>query len=458
MTVNPVPSAALSNDFQAAIDRLLVRIKAHEATVGIIGLGYVGLPLALAFGSRGFSVIGFDIDQSKVDALNSGRSYIRHIQSTEIERLTTAKRLHATSDYGHLAATDIILLCVPTPLTRNREPDLSFIVKTAEALVPHLRVGQLIVLESTSYPGTTRELLVPILERSGLRSGENLFVAYSPEREDPGNEKYDTGSIPKVVGGDGAVALQLAQALYQQIVSSTVAVSSPETAEAVKLTENIFRSINIALVNELKIVFSAMGIDIWEVIDAAKTKPFGFMPFYPGPGLGGHCIPIDPFYLTWKAREYDITPRFIELAGELNTAMPRYVVARLAEALNQRFARGLNGTRILVVGLAYKKNVDDARESPAFKIMELIENQGAIIDYFDPYISTIPPTREHRQYAGKRSIAFTASILATYSAAIIVTDHDDVDYASLVGACPLVVDTRNATRLVAQNRDRIVKA
>lgn len=439
-------------------DGLLERIKRRQAVIGIVGLGYVGLPLALGFAGQKFQVLGFDVDPQKVKEINQGRSYIKHIRTEEVRQLLDAGMLSATTEYARLSEADAIILCIPTPLTKNREPDLSYISETAEALVPHLRAGQLVVLESTTYPGTTRQLLIPILERSALKSEHNIFVAFSPEREDPGNPTHSTRSIPKVVGGDGAIALELAQALYGEVVVATIPVSSPETAEAVKLTENIFRSVNIALVNELKIVFSAMGIDIWEVIEAAKSKPFGYMPFYPGPGLGGHCIPIDPFYLTWKAREYDLSTRFIELAGEVNTAMPRYIITKLAEALNFRSSKSLNGANILILGLAYKKNVDDIRESPSLRVIELLESQGAHVSFHDPYIPKIPATRDHPKFAGRCSISLSPENLSGFDAAMIVTDHDQVDYEAVVAGSRLVIDTRNATRCVRQNRDRIVKA
>jgi UDP-N-acetyl-D-glucosamine dehydrogenase len=356
----------------------------------------------------------------------------------------TERRLDATVEFSRIPEVDAILLCVPTPLTRQREPDLEFIRQTGLAIAPYLRRGQLVVLESTTYPGTTREVLVPILEQSGLRCGSDFYVAYSPEREDPGNAHYNTASIPKVVGGDGPVAVSLAQALYDGIVTHTVPVSSLEAAEAVKLTENIFRSVNIALVNELKVVFEAMGINVWEIIDAAKTKPFGYMPFYPGPGLGGHCIPIDPFYLTWKAREFGLSTRFIELAGEINTAMPLRVVDKVVQALNDHAGKAPKGARILILGLAYKKNVEDTRESPAFKIIELLEKRGARVGYHDPFVTEIPVSREHPEFAGRRSVAFTKAVVSEYDAAVICTDHDDVDYTSLVAWSRLVIDTRNA--------------
>ncbi|MBF0095474.1 MAG: nucleotide sugar dehydrogenase, partial [Alphaproteobacteria bacterium] len=359
---------------------LLRRMRERAARVGVIGLGYVGLPLARAFAGKGFSCLGFDVDPAKVEALNAGRSYIRHIADADIAAMRATGRFEATGDFRRIAEADALLICVPTPLTRHREPDMSFIVGTGEAIAPHLRPAQLVVLESTTYPGTTTEVLRPILERGGLKAGEDIFLAFSPEREDPANPDFTTSTIPKVIGADDDMARSLASALYGAIVERLVPVSSTATAEAVKLTENIFRSVNIALVNELKLIFTRMGIDVWEVIEAAKTKPFGFMPFYPGPGLGGHCIPIDPFYLTWKAREFEVATRFIELAGQINTAMPAYVVDVLAEALGQRFERSLKGSRVLLLGMAYKKNVDDTRESPALKLIELIEKRGAVVD------------------------------------------------------------------------------
>jgi UDP-N-acetyl-D-glucosamine dehydrogenase len=343
-------------------------------------------------------------------------------------------------------------------LTRQREPDLGFIVSTTETIARHLRRGQLVVLESTTYPGTTREIMRPILERGGLRSGHDFFLAYAPEREDPGNADFTTGDIPKVVGGDGPDALRLVCALYDAVVKRTVPVSSLEAAEAVKLSENIFRAVNIALANELKIVFEAMGIDVWEVIEAAKTKPFGYMPFYPGPGLGGHCIPIDPFYLTWKAREFNIATRFIELAGEINTAMPRRVVDKTVAALSERAGKALNGARLLIIGVAYKKNVDDTRESPALTIMGSLERHGAQVAFHDPFLAEIPPTREHRHLAGRRSVALTAAVAASFDAAIICTDHDPVDYRLLVEHCPLIIDTRNACAARGLAGASVVKA
>jgi UDP-N-acetyl-D-glucosamine dehydrogenase len=353
---------------------------------------------------------------------------------------------------------DVVLICVPTPLNKHREPDLSFVVATTETIRPRLRRGQLIVLESTTYPGTTTEVLRPILETTGLMSGVDFFLAYSPEREDPGNINFSTSAIPKIIGGDGPDALELTKSLYQSFIKQVVPVSSPETAEAVKLTENIFRAVNIALVNELKIIFGAMQIDIWEVIEAAKTKPFGFMAFYPGPGLGGHCIPIDPFYLTWRAREFDIATRFIELAGEINTRMPYYVVDRIAEELDRRFSRGISGARILLLGIAYKKNVDDMRESPSLKLIELMEGKGATVEYHDPYIPVIPTTREHAKLAGRLSVDLSPESVAAYDAVLIATDHDSVDYSHLVRNARLVVDTRGVCRRHGISDDNVVRA
>ncbi len=441
-----------------AAKALLRRIDARSARIGIIGLGYVGLPLACLFAEKGFPVTGFDIDSGKTDKLNAGRSYIRHISGKRIAPLVKAGGLKASADFRALKAMDCIIICVPTPLSKQREPDLSFVASTAAEIAKHLKAGQLVVLESSTYPGTTDEVVRPVLETKRLKSGRDFFLAYSPEREDPGNEIYATAAIPKVVGGDGAVALKLAIRLYDSAVVKTVPVSSPATAEAVKLTENIFRSVNIALVNELKVIFDAMGIDVWEVIDAAKTKPFGFMPFYPGPGLGGHCIPIDPFYLTWKAREFGITTRFIELAGEINTLMPRYVIGRLISALSERSAKALNGARILVIGLAYKKNVDDMRESPALTLIEMLEEQGAKVDYHDPIIAAIKPSREHPHLAGRRSIALSDTNLKRADAVLIVTDHDVIDFKRVGHVAKLVIDTRNTMARAGRRGRNIVKA
>jgi UDP-N-acetyl-D-glucosamine dehydrogenase len=444
---------------QASAPRVADLVAAFEtkrATIGVIGLGYVGVPLALTAAQAGFPVLGFDVNKPRVAKINRGESVIKHIPA-EAMAAAIGQRLSATADFSRLAEADAILICVPTPLTRHREPDLSYVVNTAKAIAPRLRPGQLVVLESTTYPGTTVEVVRPILETSGLKSGD-FFLAYSPEREDPGNQRFRTSAIPKVVGGDGVDALAVAQALYAELVVRTVPVSSPATAEAVKLTENIFRAVNVALVNELKMVYAAMGIDVWEVIAAAETKPFGFMPFYPGPGLGGHCIPIDPFYLTWKAREFDVSTRFIELAGEINTRMPYHVVDRLIEAVDRKVGRAFAGSRILILGVAYKKNVDDMRESPSLKLMELIEARGAACDYHDPFFPVLPVTRNHAGLAGRRSVALDAATVAAYDAVLIATDHDGVDYRFVTSHAKLVVDTRNACYRAGIRDDKVVKA
>jgi UDP-N-acetyl-D-glucosamine dehydrogenase len=430
---------------------VLSRLRARKATVGIVGLGYVGLPLARAACSSGFRVLGFDIDPEKAAALNAGHSYIRQITDADLRAMRRAG-FQAIAGADRLSEPDAILICVPTPLGRHREPDLMFVVKSAEAVAAALRSGQLVVLESTSFPGTTREIVRPILERGGLRCGRDFFLAYSPEREDPGNPTFATRSIPKVVGADDGTSRELAVALYEGIVDRVVPVSSVDTAEAVKIVENVFRAVNIALANEFKVIFTRMGIDVWEVIDAASTKPFGYMAFHPGPGLGGHCIPIDPFYLTWRAREFGLGARFIELAGEINTSMPPYVVGRLSEALDARFAKALNGSRILVLGVAYKKNVDDIRESPAFVIIEMLDERGACVDYHDPFVPEIPLTREHPRLASRRSVPLEPTMLAGYDAVLIVTDHDSIDYDAVVKHSRLVVDTRNATAGLADPR------
>ena len=440
------------------VDGLCAQFINRKAKIGVIGLGYVGLPLACAVCDKNFLAVGFDIDQSKIDKLWQGQSYIGNIHNDKISAFVRDKKFFPTSQFEMLSEMDAIIMCVPTPLDKNREPDMTYIIKTTETIAKHLRAGQLIVLESTTYPGTTTDVVRPILEKAtGLQSGVDFFLAFSPEREDPGNVKYHTAIIPKVVGGDGAAALKLAQTMYDQFMTQTVAVSSAATAEAVKLTENIFRSVNIALVNELKVIYDAMGIDIWEVIEAAKTKPFGYMPFYPGPGLGGHCIPIDPFYLTWKAREYNITTRFIELAGEINIAMPSYVVNKLSEALDERFAKPLNGAKVLIIGMAYKKNVADIRESPSFAIMELLKRRKAEVVFHDSYVDIIPPTREHAAFTGMASCALTAELIAAQDAVLIVTNHDNIDYGLIAKHARLAVDTRNALVAVS-SRDNIVKA
>jgi UDP-N-acetyl-D-glucosamine dehydrogenase len=437
---------------------LIARLNDRSARIGVVGLGYVGLPLARVAAQRGFGVLGFDIDRARVDIVNTGGSPIQHIAAATIAALREVGRLEATDDFSRLAEADMVIICVPTPLTRQREPDLSFVERTTETIARYLRPGQLVVLESTTYPGTTRELMRPILEKSGLKSGEDFLLAFSPEREDPGNPDFGTSDIPKVVGGDGPEALAAARTFYDAVTVRTVPVSSPEAAEAVKLTENIFRAVNIALVNELKVVYEAMGIDVWEVIEACKSKPFGYMPFYPGPGLGGHCIPIDPFYLTWKAREYDLATRFIELAGEINTAMPARVVDKAVAVLSERLGRAIKAARILVMGVAYKKNVDDMRESPALKIMELLAKRGAKVEYHDPLVPEMPETRQHPELAGMRSVALAPAGLAAADLALICTDHDAVDYGLLLEHCPLVIDTRNVCARLGLPNERVVKA
>jgi len=439
-------------------DKLADRIRDRTATIGVMGLGYVGLPLVNVIADAGFRVIGFDIDTEKVEKLKRGDSYISQFPGERFRALFESELFLPTSDLTRASEADAILVCVPTPLTRHREPDLTFVISTAEAIAEHLRPDQLIILESTSYPGTTCEVVRPILEATGLKSGRDFYLAFSPEREDPGNTKYGTKSIPKVIGGDGPEALMLAQALYDQFVDRTIPVSNPDTAEAVKITENVFRAVNVALANELKTIYAAMGIDIWEVIEAAKTKPFGFMAFYPGPGLGGHCIPIDPFYLTWRAREFGLTTRFVELAGEINSAMPEAVVNRLAYELDHQFAKGLKGSRILLVGLAYKKNVGDTRGSPGFRLIEVMEARGAMVDYFDPFVPTIGVTHEHADLAGRQSIVFTRKAITDYDAVLIATDHDGVDYRTLAENAKLIVDTRNVIARAGLPNTNVVKA
>ena len=441
-----------------SVAELTTAIVERRAKIAIIGLGYVGIPLALTAVRAGFHVLGFDIDERRVAMINRGESIIQHVPAELMSEMIRDGRFQAIADFDRLSEADAILICVPTPLTRHREPDLSYVANTAQAVASRLRKRQLIVLESTTYPGTTKEIIAPILEGTGLKNGVDFFLAFSPEREDPGNPEFGTSTIPKVVGGDGPDALALAIALYNQLVVKTIPVSSAATAEAVKLTENIFRAVNIALVNELKVVYEAMGIDVWEVIEAAKTKPFGFMPFYPGPGLGGHCIPIDPFYLTWKAREYDIATRFIELAGEINTRMPHYVVEKLVAAVDRIAGKGFAGSRILILGVAYKRNVDDIRGAPAFKLIELMELRGAMCDYSDPHVPVLPLTREHPSLADRRSVPLDPSTLARYDAVLIVTDHDQFDYTAVVAHAKIVVDTRNACSRAGIVSDKVVKA
>jgi UDP-N-acetyl-D-glucosamine dehydrogenase len=434
---------------------LLAKIQARQACVGIIGLGYVGLPLARAFAAGGFPVLGFDVDHSKVAKLRRGESYIQHIPPEVIAQMR-AQRFDATDRFELLGEADAILICVPTPLTEAREPDLTYIVNSARAVAFTLRPGQLVVLESTTFPGTTRDVLQPILEAGGLRTGRDFFLAFSPEREDPGNSDYSAPTIPKVVGGLDAPSLELAAALYASVVVRVVTVSTPEVAEACKILENTYRAVNIALVNELKTLYDRMGIDVWEVIEAAKTKPFGFQPFYPGPGLGGHCIPIDPFYLSWVARKHGLSTRFIELAGEVNTAMPAFVVGKVADALNER-GKPVRASKIALLGMAYKKDVDDPRESPGFEVMDLLLRKGAEVTYNDPHIPRLPPMR-HYPHLNMVSRPLTPEYLRAQDCVLIVTDHSAYDWPWVVEHAPLVIDTRNATRDVAGHRERIVMA
>ncbi len=431
------------------------KIQSKNALVGVIGLGYVGLPLLIEFIEVGFHCIGFDIDKKKVNTLNQKKSYIKHISQNRIEDIMESGRFSATNDFSQLAKTDCILVAVPTPLDRNHQPDLSFIINTSNTISKYLKKGQMVILESSTWPGTTDEVMKPILEQSGLQCTRDFYLAFSPEREDPNNPNYSTKNIPKVVGANDTASLECATALYDAVIVQTVPVSTSQAAEATKLLENIFRSVNIALVNEMKMILDRMSIDIWEVIDAASTKPFGYMPFYPGPGLGGHCIPIDPFYLTWKAREYDMPTRFIELAGEINTNMPYWVTNKVMETLNVN-TKSLNGARILILGAAYKKNVDDIRESPTLKLIEILEAKGALVDYNDPFVPVMPHVRKY-QYDMK-SVEITPQNLQQYDAVIISTAHDGYDYETIVKHAQLVIDTRNATKNVKNNRDKIVKA
>jgi UDP-N-acetyl-D-glucosamine dehydrogenase len=426
--------------------------------IAIVGLGYVGLPLSLQFARSGVTVIGLDIDPEKVNAINAGKSYIKHIESTTIAQALENKSFSASTDFGNVRNVEAVIICVPTPLNKNREPDISYIIKTGENIAPHLHKGILVVLESTTYPGTTDEDLRAVLEKgSGLKAGSDFHLAFSPEREDPGNPSSVVATIPKVIGGLTPACLEKTMALYGKAIKTLVPVSSCRAAEATKLLENIFRGVNIALVNELKVVYEAMGIDVWEVINAAKTKPFGFMAFYPGPGLGGHCIPIDPFYLTWKAREYGQNTRFIELAGEVNTSMPHHVVRKVAEALNED-KKSVNGSRILLVGLSYKANVDDDRESPTYVLMDLLKARGAEISYYDPFVPVIRPTREHGHWAGTKSIAWDKNLISGYDAVLISTAHDAVNYKELGNWAKVIVDTRNIMTQVPSPTARLYKA
>ena len=432
-----------------------------NTNIAIVGLGYVGLPLSLQFARSGVTVLGLDVDSSKVDSLNQKRSYIKHIPSSDIAEMAGAGRFSASTDFGRISKVEAVIICVPTPLNKNREPDISYILQTGKAIAPYLRSGpqpKLVVLESTTYPGTTDEDLREVLEAgSGMKAGVDFHLAFSPEREDPGNPDSKVASIPKVVGGYTPACLERAKALYGRAIKNIVPVSSCRVAEATKLLENIFRSVNIALVNELKVVYSAMDIDIWEVIKAAKTKPFGFMPFYPGPGLGGHCIPIDPFYLTWKAREYGQNTRFIELAGEINTSMPEYAVRRLTDALNAQ-RKATNGAKVLLLGLAYKPDVDDDRESPSYVLLDLLRKRGAEVAYYDPHVPVIRPTREHSHWAGTRSVVWNEQVLRGFDAVLIATNHQAVNYQELAEWAPCILDTRNAMAGIKTRPGQVWKA
>ncbi len=433
------------------------KLQSKSAVIGVIGLGYVGLPLINAFQTAGFSTIGFDVDDGKVTKLNKGESYIGHIPSQTIRRwMDGEKKWFATADMSRMGEADALLICVPTPLSESRDPDLQYVTSTTECIARSLRPGQLVVLESTTYPGTTRDVMLPILAGSKLQVGTDFFLAYSPEREDPGNPDFSADRIPKVIGGHDEDSLDLADLMYSSVVAKTIPVSSLEVAEACKILENTYRSVNIAMVNELKLLFHKIGIDVWEVIDAAKTKPFGFQAFYPGPGLGGHCIPIDPFYLSWVARKHEMPTKFIELAGEINASMPQHVVKRVAEALND-VGKPIRGRHIGILGVAYKKDVDDPRESPSFKLMELLQQQGAVLSYSDPHIAVLPSMRNY-EVPRLASEDLTADYLASLDCALIATNHSSFDYEAIVRHAPLIVDTRNATKYVLQGRSKIVKA
>ncbi len=442
----------------SSIDLLAARFQSRQASIAVVGLGYVGLPLVLALAEAGFAVLAFDSDPVRIGLLASGGSPLRQIPAEAVQAALRSGRLDVTADWARLAEADAVLVCVPTPLGQHREPDLAAVEAATRRIALHLRPGQLIVLESTSYPGTTRQVMQPILEATGLVCGEGFFLAHAPEREDPGNAGFRTASIPRVVGGTDPASLRLALALYGAFVGQVVPVASPDVAEAAKLTENIFRAVNIALVNELKLVFDAMGIDVWEVIEAARTKPFGYMPFFPGPGLGGHCIPVDPHYLSWQARAHGVPTRFIDLASEINAAMPQHVLDRLALGLDRTQGRGLRGSRVLVLGIGYKRNLEDLRESPALRLMEMIEARGGEALYFDPLVPVIPVLPDHPGLSGRRCIEWSGAALAGCHAGLIVTDHDGVDYAGLVAAMPLVVDTRNACARLGLLGAHIVKA
>lgn len=444
----PQPNAGLE---------LLEKLRAKTARIGVIGLGYVGLPLAITAASRGNPVLGIEIDPKKTSLLEQGTSYIEAVNDGALQAVA-GKTFSCTSSFAEIATCQVVVICVPTPLSSHRDPDLSYVEAAGQEIARYMAPGTLVVLESTTYPGTTQDVLVPILEQSGLKAGTDFFMASSPEREDPGNKSFDTATIPKIVGGDGEMAAQLACQFYSGVVDRVVPVSSTRAAEAVKITENIFRAVNIGLVNELKTIYDAMGLDIWEIIDGAATKPFGFMPFYPGPGLGGHCIPIDPFYLTWKAREHQLPTRFIELAGEINIAMPKYVIQRTREVIDAACGKGLKNARILVMGIAYKKNVADMRESPATQIMDLFEAAAANVDFFDPMVPIIPEDPEHPHLAGRKSVTQASLSRTPYDAIVIATDHDSVDYAAIGQLGVPIIDTRNVMSRLGLPMDNVTKA
>ncbi len=450
------PATSASQSGGKVFEELATRLQSRTALIGIIGLGYVGLPLARTFSGRGFRVLGFDTDPNKVEKLRRGESYIGHIPDTTVREMRQ-NRFDPTADSARLGEADVVIICVPTPLTEAREPDLSYVANSAKAIAATLRRGQLVVLESSTYPTTTRTVVLPILEATGLVAGEDFFVAYSPEREDPGNPNFSTSTIPKVVGGLDPHSLELAVNVYRDVVVNVVPVSSPEVAEACKILENTYRAINIALVNELKVLYDRMGIDVWEVIDAAKTKPFGFQAFYPGPGLGGHCIPIDPFYLTWVARQYGMNTRFIELAGEVNTAMPAFVISKVADALNEA-GKPVKGSKVAILGMAYKKDIDDPRESPSFELLDLLLKKGAAVSYSDPHIPSLPRMRHWPHLEPMQSQALSAEYLCSQDCVLIATDHSAFDYQFIVENSKLVIDTRNATKTVTEGREKIVRA
>lgn len=442
---------SISKASAQAVENAVGRIQRRESPIGIIGLGYVGIPLALRFHEVGFPIIGFDIDEERITTLNAGESPIQHLPASQIDAMV-AGGFEATTDFSRIAEVDAIIICVPTPLSRHREPDLSFIVETMKAITPHLRAGQMLSLESTTWPGTTEEVLRPFVDGRGFQIGENFFLVYSPEREDPGNPNFSTHSIPKVVGGATPACRKVGEHLYAAAVDKVVPVSSTQAAELTKLLENIHRAVNIGLVNEMKVIGDRMGIDIFEVIDAAATKPFGFTAYYPGPGLGGHCIPIDPFYLTWKAREFGLSTHFIELAGEINREMPEWVVTKIAEALNDRH-KSLKGSRILALGIAYKRDVDDTRESPSVLVMESLRARGAVVEYSDPYAPTFPKMREHS--FALSSVELTPGNLASFDAVVLLTDHSQFDYEAILDHAELIIDTRGKYRVA---HPKVVKA